>query len=184
MAPPLPVVSDEASSPLPLRYDAARGEITLLGEPAWFMSPEFYLDLQNQLEVLSGRAARGILYRVSFSAGVRTAKRLAGPLEPEDDLGERLQQVADFTAMTGYGKYAFRASDPTNAETEWTVADSPIARLHAKGREPVCHLYEGFLAGWLTVLFERPVECVEVECRGKGDARCLFRTRPARAAPI
>jgi len=172
------------STPLPITYDPETGRIFLLGEPAWFLSPEFYLDLQLQLETLSGKAARGILYRVSFSAGSRTAKRLAGPLTPRDDVHERMQQISDYSFFTGYGRYAYKATNPANAETEWTIAESLIASLHPPARDSVCHMYAGFLAGWLTVLFDRPVECVEIECHAKGDSRCLFRTRPTRVAPV
>ncbi len=184
MAPPLPVVPEEESTPLPVRYVPAKGAILLLGEPAWFVTPDFYLDLQNQLEVVSGRAARGILYRAAFSGGFRMAKRLAKPLAEAEDPEDRLRQIEEFLATAGYGRYTYRATDAANAETEWILPDSTLARMHARSREPVCHLYEGFLAGWLTVLFDRPVECVEVECRAKGDDRCLFRTKPAPAAPI
>ena len=182
---PAPKEADTAeASPLPVTYDAEQGRIYLLGEPAWFMSPEFYLDLQNQLEAMSGKAAKGILYRVSFSAGQRTGKRLSGPLKDGDDLVERLQQVSDFFSLTGHGRYTFEVKDAASAETGWVMAESFVAKLHAPGRESVCHVYAGFIAGWLTVLFDRPVECVEVECRSKGDPQCVFRTKAARATPI
>ncbi len=172
------------SDPIPLTRDPAKGRLYLLDQPVWLMSPEFYLDLQTQLEGLAGKAAKGILYRSSFAAGVRTAKRMAGPMAEADDLRERLQQVADYSALTGFGSYEITSADGATAETSWVKADSLVAQIHPRSPEAVCHMYSGFLAGWLTVLFDRPVECVEVECRAKGDARCLFRTKPARAAPI
>jgi predicted hydrocarbon binding protein len=171
----------------PLTLDPGSGRIRLYGIPGLFTFPEFLLDLQTHLERTSGKAAKGLLYRVSFLAGRRTASMLGGPVGSADDAGaldSRLARFVDFVLLTGYGNLAFSVANAATAETEWTIQDSVIAELHSPSKESVCHIYAGFLAGALAGTFGRPVECIEGSCRAKGDEACVFRTRSAAIDPV
>jgi predicted hydrocarbon binding protein len=168
-------------------FDRASGRIRLYGMPGLFTFPEFLLDLHTQLEKVSGRAAKGLLYRVSYLAGRRTAAALGGPVGSSADAGAidaRLARFVDFVLLTGYGNFSFSIADVANAETEWTILDSVIAELRPQSKESVCHVYAGFLAGALAGTFGRPVECIEGSCRAKGDEACVFRTRSAATDPV
>lgn len=171
----------------PVTFDRASGRILLFGMPALFTFPEFYLDLQGQLEETTGRAAKGILYRVSYLAGQRAAGILGGPLEESDGpagLEARLPKVVDFVLLTGFGNIVASIEDASEAATTWTLPDSFIAQLRPPNGAVVCHVYAGFLAGILSGTLGRPIACTEVACCAKGDEACVFRTEATRFAPV
>lgn len=167
--------------------DSETGRYHLLGLPVWFMSPQYYADLQKQLEDLSGRASKGILYRSAFRSGQRTAEVL-GDREPTNPGTEarltRLLRLPDFAFAAGHGRSELKVEDLDRGETTWILRDSLIAELHGPSKEAACHFYSGFLAGFMSQVLGRPVETEEVECRARGDSRCAFRTRSARSLAV
>ncbi|MFS0647489.1 XylR N-terminal domain-containing protein [Siminovitchia sp. 179-K 8D1 HS] len=66
------------------------------------------------------------------------------------------------------------------AEGIW--ADSYEVEQHLKyfgiSEEPVCFMATGYAGGYISELLERTALCIEVECRGKGDAHCRWMIKP------
>lgn len=52
---------------------------------------------------------------------------------------------------------------------DWAEADA-----HEGGRQPACHFSTGMLADLLSRLIGADLAVMEVDCRGRGDARCRF----------
>lgn len=174
------------SAPLVV-VNPATGRMSLWGVPVWIMPPQYHADMQAELESLSGKAAKGMLYRVAFRSGRRAveALALATPAGATDEERiARLQRLQDVTRASGHGISEVAVVSLARREVTMGMDDSLLASMHAPSREPVCHYYEGFLAGFVTAVLGAPVEAVETECRAKGDARCLFRTKPASASPV
>ena len=170
-----------------LVFDPATGHMTLRGIPVWLVPPEYHAEMQAELEALSGKAAKGVLYRVAFRSGRRAVEGLglaAPPGASEAERVARLRRIEEITAAAGHGLSAVTVGDLEKREVTMTLPDSLLARLHAPSKEPVCHYYEGFLAGFVTAVLDAPVEGLETECRAKGDARCVFRTKAAASAPV
>ncbi len=171
----------------PLVFDPTTGHMTLWGIPVWIIPPEYHAEMQAELEALSGKAAKGMLYRVAFRSGRRAVEGLhlvAPPGATDAERVARLRRVEEITAAAGHGLSAITVGDLAKREVMMTMPDSQLAALHAPSKEPVCHYYEGFLAGFVSTVLGAPVEGVETECRAKGDARCVFRTKPAAALPV
>ena len=178
-------ILDDGDTPVTL--DPASGRIRLYGMAGVFAFPEFLLDLQVQLEKVSGKAAKGLLYRVAYLSGRRAAGILGGAIGPIEDsaaLESRLLRFVDFVLLTGYGNLTFSVLEAGKAETEWSIQDSVIADIHAPSKESVCHIYAGFLAGTMAGTLSRPVECIENSCRARGDEACVFRTRGTTMDPV
>jgi hypothetical protein len=86
--------------------------------------------------------------------------------------------------LTGYGRNTYEGTDRADAAAQWVLWDGLLVSLHGKSADPVCQLYAGLLASWLTTPFGRPVNCRPYECHAKGDSRCASRTRLAWAMRI
>ena len=179
--------SESRIQPPPLVVDPATGHMTLWGVPVWVVPPQYHAEMQAELESLSGKAAKGMLYRVAFRSGRRAVESLGlscPPETPEDERVARLRRLEEITRAAGHGTSEVTVGDLAKRDITLTMNHSLLATLHAPSRETVCHYYEGFLAGYVSALFGTPVEALETECRAKGDTRCVFRTRPAAAAPV
>ncbi len=180
------MAQDNATTP-PIVVDPATGHMTMWGMPAWLMSPQYYAEMQGELEVLSGKAAKGVLYRVAFRSGRRAAeglRLLAVQSHAGVGVEALLQRLRDLALAAGHGVSEVTVSDVGKREVTWVIRESLLATLHAPSKDPVCHYYEGFLAGFVSEILGAPVEGVETECRAQGDARCAFRTKPAAASPV
>lgn len=182
-----PAVAKPPPSPPPLDVDPATGHMTLWGVPVWISPPQYHAEMQAELEALSGKAAKGMLYRVAFRSGRRAVQAL-GLAAPGDASAEEratlLRRLEDLTLAAGHGISRLSVGDLSKREVKLIMEHSLLATMHAPSKEPVCHYYEGFLAGFVTSVLGAPVEAVEMECRAKGDARCAFRTRPTAVSPV
>ncbi len=173
--------------PPPLVVDPATGHMTLWGVPVWIIPPQYHAEMQAELECLSGKAAKGMLYRVAFRSGRRAVEALglAPPAgAPEAERAARLKRIEEVTAAAGHGLSSLALGDLGKREVTLTMKHSLLATMHPPSKEPVCHYYEGFLAGFVSAVLRAPVEAVETECRAKGDAQCVFRTKAAPASPV
>lgn len=180
--------SPKSSAALPpLVVDPATGHMTLWGIPVWIVPPEYHAEMQAELEALSGRAAKGMLYRVAFRSGRRAVEMLGLACDADTPEAERVARLRRFEGITlgaGHGISTLSVVDLSRREVTMTLGHSLLATMHAPSKEPVCHYYEGFLAGFVTTVLGSPVEGVETECRAKGDPVCEFHTRPIASPPV
>jgi len=173
--------------PPPLVMDPATGHMTLWGVPVWIIPPQYHAEMQAELEALSGKAAKGMLYRVAFRSGRRAVGALGLACDagtPEAERSARLRRFEEITLAAGHGISTVTVDDLARRELTMTMKHSLLATMHPPSKEPVCHYYEGFLAGFVTAVLGMPVEGVETECRAKGDAQCSFRTRAVAHTPV
>ncbi len=178
---------ENTASPPPLIVDPATGRMTLWGVPVWIIPPQYHAEMQAELETLSGKAARGMLYRVAFRSGRRAVEslQLAPPSgAPTAERVARLRRLEAIAFAAGHGISTVTPGDLAKREVTMTMRYSLLASMHPPSKEPVCHYYEGFLAGFVSEVVGAPVEGIEIECRAKGDAQCIFRTKPVAAAPV
>ncbi|ATY85316.1 hypothetical protein CVV65_10600 [Kyrpidia spormannii] len=158
------------------------GQITMNGRRMALMSTEALGILRRDLvSTLGMDRAKGFLMRYGWSCGRNDARAirslfewesfeeliLAGPalhtlegvvtVEP----GEmRVDSTIGEVYFTGEWRHSFEAEEHV--------------RHFGVDEEPVCWSLAGYASGYLTELFDRPVVTYERECRGKGDARCIY----------
>jgi len=124
------------------------------------------------IETLGIFAARGILTRLGYAHGWRTAESLrsAFPWESEQEwqrAGAQLQMLQGLQIV----------EHPERIWTDgrvWHESYEAEQHLLALGQAegPVCWTLTGFASGYLSFAYGRKVYCVEDRCRGKGDAFC------------
>lgn len=129
-------------------------------------------------------AARGILTRFGYAHGHRTATTLknAFPWDSENDwriAGGRLHMLQGLVVPAAVASSLARGPAPF-AENLWH--DSYEAEQHlihvGRSEEPVCWTLCGFASGYLSYANQREIYCIEVRCRGRGDAVCHMVGRP------
>ena len=72
-----------------------------------------------------------------------------------------------------WGKISFQNTNFKNGSGKIIIIDS-FETISHKTNEPCCHLFRGFLEGFLSELFDKTIEVTEEKCAGKGDPHCEF----------
>jgi predicted hydrocarbon binding protein len=49
-----------------------------------------------------------------------------------------------------------------------------VTSRQTKANEPICYFINGYIAGVLSVMFDKHVECTETKCSAKNDGFCEF----------
>ena len=129
-------------------------------------------------------AARGILTRFGYAHGHRTATTMknAFPWDSEHEwriAGARLHKLQGLVVPAPVTS-SLAAGPPPFAENLWHDSYEAEQHLIHVGRsdEPVCWSQCGFASGYLSYVNQRPIYCIEVRCRGRGDAVCHMVGRP------
>lgn len=156
-----------SESPLPLRYDARQGRLSLGEQPYLLIRPQTLAPL-----LLSDDP---VVLRL-LDAGGREGGRLAA----ESTLGrglrgrEALETLLEMGGAIGWGRMALLEWSEQVIRVE--VRHSPFAEAARSAQKPVCHLLRGVLAGMIAAIAGRPAECRETACEAGGDAACRFET--------
>ena len=163
------------------------------GGPLWFAGQRtLLLDatalglLRKELIELMGLpAARGLLTRLGYAHGWRTAESLESAFDWKDrkewqEAGGRLhglQGLVDFRPVPDDRR---RHTDSL-AEAIWHhsyEAEQHVLHL-GQHHAPVCWTLAGFASGYLSRAHGTRVYCREERCMGQGDALCWMVGRPA-----
>jgi bacteriochlorophyll 4-vinyl reductase len=120
-------------------------------------------------------AAAAALRMAGFAAGESFFRILADA--GDEDLG-RLpavrfwKQFARLFASRGWGQFSYTEPHPGVGSLE--AADWVESRGEEGSGQPACHFTTGLLSSLLGKVAGAEVGVMEVECRGRGDARCRF----------
>jgi len=130
------------------------------------------------IDALGLTAARGILTRIGYAHGWRTAESLRSEFPWESPrewqvAGGRLHMLRGFAIVEAPAPGAGLVPEPF-AEAVWRESyEAEQHVLHVgPADEPVCWTLAGFASGYLSFANGREVYCVEDRCRGKGDPAC------------
>jgi len=138
---------------------------------------ETFGEMESTLELIfSPPGASVILHMAALKCGVhsyRRLKRKAGTKE------EALNYLSELKNKENWGKLSFQDVDFVNGSGRIVIFDSfeTVARKGRKARksgDPCCHFFRGFLAGFLSEMFRKPITVNEEKCVGKGDKHCEF----------
>src|SRR5262245_4103981 len=145
---------------------------------------------QELVETLGLERARRLLTRFGYACGYRdalTSKELFDWQSDADWLavGPRLHTLEGIVQVRVLRAHMDRAAGVFEAEAEWL--HSYEAEQHLKhigpSDSPVCWTLTGYGSGHASAVFGSEVCCVEQECVGKGDARCLIESRASTDLP-
>jgi len=118
------------------------------------------------------------LRRIGFEMGERVHRELAERIGDEregalDEIpaDEFWREVSGLFDELGWGRLGFEELHPGVA----SVTSGDWAEGEAEGLStPGCHLTTGLLSDLLGRVAQADIAVLEVECRGRGDDRCLF----------
>jgi predicted hydrocarbon binding protein len=126
-------------------------------------------------------AARGLMTRVGYQHGWRTAETLerALPWASVDEWRRAGTCLHRLQGMASFEPVDERERDDPTAFAEAIWRDSYEVEQHllhfGQADDPVCWSLSGFASGYLSRAYGRTVVCVEVQCRGRGDPLCRMR---------
>ena len=156
------------------------------GGPLWFAGQRtLLLDatalglLRKELIELVGLpAARGLLTRLGYAHGWRTAESLETAFDWKDRLewqeaGGRLHGIQGLVDFQPVPDEQRRHTDSL-AEAIWHASYEAEQHILHMGQHhsPVCWTLCGFAGGYLSRVFGQRIYCIEERCMGQGDALC------------
>ncbi|NTU60489.1 MAG: sigma 54-interacting transcriptional regulator, partial [Deltaproteobacteria bacterium] len=166
-----------------LSFEPKGGVMRFAGQRVILLDPVALGLLRKELiETLGTSVARGILTRLGYAHGWRTAENLRSAF-PWDDEGEWLSAGGRLHMLQG--TIVFEPPEPgappSSPDSTWHASYEAEQHLLHLGRadEPVCWTMTGFASGYLSCCNGREVYVVEDQCRGRGDPAChiVGRTR-------
>ncbi|HEX5750510.1 MAG TPA: sigma-54-dependent Fis family transcriptional regulator [Archangium sp.] len=168
-----------------LTFDANGGLIHFAGQRVLLLDPVALGLLRKELIGTVGMmAARGILTRLGFAHGWRTAETMKNAFPWEDEsqwrrAGGRLHTLQGQVVLEPVEHRAEDGPEPF-AEALWHhsyEAEQHLLHL-GKAEEPVCWALTGFASGYMSYCNGKPVYCIETRCVGKGDPVCQIMGKP------
>jgi predicted hydrocarbon binding protein len=153
-------------------YDQASGSLLYEGVRYLLIRPETIAGFQKALVKSYGKEAEDKLFEGGFNGGSLSAQKYRGLYKlSEREIVEFMMNMGN---QIGWGHFSLNEYDPEAKRLCVSVTHSPFAQAYGKSTHGVCHLIRGVLAGMTTVLFAGNCTADEVECRARGDRRCLF----------
>lgn len=166
-----------------LQRSPERGELTISGVRYLLMRTDsLALELHDELKKAFGEAgARQIRYKLARACGTRDARLYHQRLGVEDPTMKLALGPVHF-AHVGWARVRILPeSAPSTDESYFLVYEHPFSfeaeafiESGVKSAQPVCLMNAGYSAGWCQVSFDVELRADELECRAKGDSRCLF----------
>ncbi len=155
-----------------LVYDQSSGALLYKGVRYLLIRPETIAGFQKAIAESSGQEADGSFFEGGFTGGSLSAKKYKEIHNFSDR--EIIEFMMTMGSQIGWGHFSLKHYDPQVKLLRVSVAHSPFAEAHGKSSQGVCHLIRGVLAGMASILFGKDCISTEVECRAKGDKKCLF----------
>ncbi len=151
------------------------------GERNILVSEDFIIGLIEGLEEEVGSAASVVMYEIGKEWGNRDAVFFQEWLTKE--YGYNLKNLSlpyileawwwPFTSQ-GWGNWDVDLSEQKNGFMFVNIYDSAVARTLGDVGKPVCHIYDGLLAGFFSNLVNKPLGCIEIQCYSIGETYCKF----------
>jgi predicted hydrocarbon binding protein len=136
-----------------------------------------FSDMVSALELIfSPSAASVILFTAAVRCGTQWYKRMKKKIGTKE---EALRVLSEVKKEEDWGKLSFLGVDFVDGSGRIIVADAfeTVARKAEKSRQasqPCCNFLRGFLSGFLSELFGKPITVTEEKCAGTGDENCEF----------
>ncbi len=138
----------------------------------FFIQFETFGQFKDAIELIfSPSAASVILYTAAIKCGVHLYKRVKKEFDTKEDA---LKLFSQLKREENWGDVTFRNVDLENGSGK-VIVKGAFESVARETSEPSCHFFRGFLAGFLSELFNSTVVVTEEKCASSGDANCQFR---------
>lgn len=123
--------------------------------------------------ILQHSGLKAVLYNAGKEIGEHAAKKLSRMFNIEGK--ELVQALAQVGKATGWGITEFSSINMKKHSATIIVKECFEAVAWRKKPYSVCHWTRGYLAGYMSTVFRKPVEAAETKCMAKGDPYCEFK---------
>ena len=135
------------------------------------LSFEIISEIESALEeIFSPSAASTILCTAAKKSGANLCKKIMKKAKTKE---KALHYLSKLKNNENRGKLSFQNIDFANESGKVIIINSFESIAH-KITQPCCHIFRGFLEGFLSQLFGKTIEITEEKCAGKGDPHCKF----------
>jgi predicted hydrocarbon binding protein len=155
-----------------LVYDQESGALVYKGVRYLMIRPETISGVQKAIAESCGKEASESFFEGGFEGGSLSAKKYQ-ELYHFSDI-EIIEFMMRMGTQIGWGCFSLERYDPKLKILRVSVARSAFAESYGRSSQGACHLVRGVLAGMASILFDGECTSAEVECRAKGDKKCLF----------
>lgn len=121
-------------------------------------------------EIFSPSAASTILYTIAKKNGANSCNKIIKRAKTKE---KALNYLSKLKNSENWGKLSFQNIDFRKGSGKIIVIDS-FESIARKTTQPCCHLFRGFLEGFLSELLGKNIGIKEEKCAGKGDPHCEF----------
>ncbi|RLG93089.1 hypothetical protein DRO34_01275 [Candidatus Bathyarchaeota archaeon] len=170
----LDVVSEvKIEKPAPVLYDAMHFPILHGNSRAIVMPIELFSSLWEEIEnILTPSGFEAVFYNAGKKSGKYIAEVLSKKVSAEiETLATMLAQA---TKAIGWGVIVSRKINPKRCFAKVEMKGCFEAVLKKNANRKACHWTRGFFAGYMSQLFDKPVEAIETKCIAAGDKVCRF----------
>jgi len=178
----IPVKTDDLDLRDLLEYLPEGGVLRFAGERVLLIDANALGLLRKDLiDTYGCTAAKGLLTRFGFAHGWRLAESLSHQLPLGSEL-EVWPAGGHFHKLLGLVVSQLEpAADGISLQATWLESFEVEQQLlhHGLAGDTVCWTLCGFASGWLSYFRGEKAYCLEVSCRGRGDAACVMVARSA-----
>lgn len=153
-----------------LEEEVGSCESLLRDGKAFIMRLVTFTDFKKVLEDRFGQGANAIFYEVGRGCGQRSCSRLMQRFRSREEL---LNALKAYKQDEKWGVIDFDLDLESGVGTV-TVYQSFEAKQYGHSLTPVCYFLRGYLAGFLSQTFGKPLRVVERSCIAQGRDRCVF----------
>jgi predicted hydrocarbon binding protein len=163
--------------PEPLSYDVIHFPIVHGESAATVMPVELFGSLFDEIErILTPSGFAAVFYNGGKKSGTFITRLLSKRYELK---GESLTSaIIQATQAIGWGHIEQISIDEKRLVGKIRVQRCFEALLRGHREEKSCHWTRGFVAGFLSEVFGKSVEAIELKCLATGDEMCEFEVNP------
>jgi predicted hydrocarbon binding protein len=154
-----------------LEQEVGRCARLLKNGKAFIMRLVTFTDFKKCLEETFGSGASVIFYEVGRGCGRRSCNRL---LRKYSDREKLLKALTRYKYNEKWGKIRFKL-DMKSGVGKILITESFEAKQYGQSTEPVCYFLRGYLKGFLTQTFKKPLKVTEIACIAQGNKTCEFK---------
>ena len=136
------------------RQEVGRVSTLLRNGEAFIMRMVTFTDFKRSLEEAFGSGANVIFYMVGKGCGKRSCSRLMQKYPERDRL---FKALCRYKRNERWGRIKFKL-DMKTGKGKIIVYESFEAKQYGKSQEPVCHFLKGYLEGFLTQAYNKPIK--------------------------
>ena len=161
-----------------VRFRDEVGEIEYFGQPIVMLTRAAIRIMRDELMTVRGATGRVIILSAGDVSGREEGKALlaqakAHGIESPQSLPSAILTAVEETNM-GFGKIRIDNINLGTGTFKILVSNSFEVDPSRISQKPTCAFILSYLKGLFSELIGRDLEGEEVECRSKGDPRCMF----------